>query len=267
MPPPLKTQSGSDYWNDLAATGWRIITMTTIQPLKNEQAVVQMVSKRTTLPQTSLLAPQSQTGVSKSDKSDKPDKSDKSDTATATNRLAALQSGKEASEIQVLAVRTSKAVEEQLESAQQQMNEITNSYPPFLRGSEQRQQYLMSISSIRKQIESMTIPPIRIDNAAASGDAKQMWASLFQNISVPELAANGPNEASDAQIREASSAVGTMLSDLSGRRAALEQQVAPTNPISSQMAQYMSQTAGKGLALAQPGLSLTNNFSGALKGM
>jgi hypothetical protein len=181
----------------------------------------------------------------------------------ATNRLAALQSGKDASEIKVLAVRTSKAVEVQLESAQKQMNEITNSYPPFLRGSEQRQQYLMSISSIRKQIESMTIPPIKVDNQAASGEVKQMWASLFQNIGVPELAVKGPNEARDAQISTASSALGVMRLDLSGRRTSLEQQVSPTNPISSPMAQYMSQAAGQGLA--QAGLSLTTNLIEALK--
>jgi hypothetical protein len=245
--------------------------MSTIQPIKNDQAVAQIVNRQTTQTQTSRLAEQPQKaplGIDKSDKSDKSAENAKSASGAATNRLTALQSGKEASELQVLAVRTSKSVEVQLESAQKQMNEIVNSYPPFLRGSELRQQYLMSISSIRTQIEAMIIPPIQLDNpalldTAASKEAKMMWAELFQGLGIPVLATNGPNEASDAQIRAASSAVGVMQSDLSGRRAALEQQVAPTNPISSPMAQYLSQAAGQGLA--QAGLSLTTNLIGALK--
>jgi len=246
--------------------------MSTIRPYQNDQAVAQIVSRQTTSTQTSRLAEQPQkapSGIDKADNSGKSDESAKSakSGAVATSRLAALQSGKETGELQVLAVRTGKAVEVQLESAQKQMNEIVNSYPPFLRGSEQRQQYLMSISSIRQQIEAMIIPPVKLDNpaldAATSTEGKKMWTELFRNIDIAALAANGPNEASDAQIRAASSAVGAILADLTDRRTALEQQVSQTNPISSPMAQYMSQAAGQGLA--QAGLSLTTNLIGALK--
>ena len=272
------------------------MTMTT-QPIKNDQAVAQMVSNQATLPQNSHLAPQSQQShksppgtdkVVQGNKAADGDNSAKNansfnaaaakdilsgaTTASAkdaTTRLNGLQSGKETGELQVLAVRTSKAVEKQMETVQSTMNEIVNSYPPFLRGSEKRQQYLMSISSIRQQIEAMTIPPTgKLDSpsldATSSKEAKKMWANLFQDVNVPALAANGPGEASDAQIKAASAAVGISKTDLANRRDALEQQAAPVG-ISPIMAQYMSQTAGH--VLAQTGLSLTTNLTGVLKGL
>jgi hypothetical protein len=163
-------------------------------------------------------------------------------------------------------------VEVQLEAAKAKMDEITNSYPPFLRGSEQRQQYLMSISSIRNQIESMIIPPIQrdtaalVDQPAANSEKKLMWASLFQDIGVPVLTANGPDEASDAQIKAASSQLGTMKSELAGRRIELEKRVTPDAYISSPVAQYRSEVAGQ--SLSKTGLPLTNaNQNGILKGL
>jgi len=207
--------------------------------------------------------------LGRTDKSGKSDKPDKSANGVSASRLAALQSGKDATEVQVLAVRTSKAVDELMGAAQQKMNEVTNSYPPFLRGSEQRQQYLMSISSIRQQIEAMTIPPGKLDNpaldTASSDETKLMWAELFKDVGIPALATSGPNEASDAQIRAASSAIGAMRSDLTSRRAALEQLITPANLISSPMAQYLSQTAGQ--ELAKTDISLTYKLTAALKGM
>ena len=249
----------------------------TMQPIKNDQAVAQLqMSNQTTQRQTSHLGTQSPSSISKSDGSGHAaaTKDVFSGAATtpakeATGRLVALQNVKNGNAMQILAVRTSKTVEVQLESAKQKMNEITNSYPPFLRGSEQRQQYLMSISSIRKQIESMIIPPVQLQNptldAASSNVAKGMWTELFQDIAIPALATNGPNEASDAQIRVASSEVGSMLSDLSGRRVALEQQLVPAAQISSPMAQSLSEVAGQ--RLAKTDISLTYNLTGALKGM
>jgi hypothetical protein len=189
-----------------------------------------------------------------------------------SSRLSALQGAKDTSESQVLAVRTSRTVEVQLEAAKAKMDEITNSYPPFLRGSEQRQQYLMSISSIRNQIESMIIPPIQrdtaalVDQPAANSEKKLMWASLFQDIGVPVLTANGPDEASDAQIKAASSQLGTMKSELAGRRIELEKRVTPDAYISSPVAQYRSEVAGQ--SLSKTGLPLTNaNQNGILKGL
>lgn len=257
----------------------------TMQPIKNDQAVAQMV-RQTAQPLNSLLTAhssqvqQSASGIDKGVKGG--DKAANvsaakdifSDAATAptkdaTSRLAALQSGKESSELQVLTVRTSKAVEEQMESAQEKMNEIVNSYPPFLRGSEKRQQYLMSISSIRQQIEAMTIPPGKLDNpaldASSSNGAKKMWANLFQGVNIPALETSGPNEASDAQIKAASTAVGAMRSELSSRRAALEQQLVPPAQISTPMAQYMSQTAAQDLAKTDQ--SLISNLTGALRSL
>jgi hypothetical protein len=257
-----------------------------MQPIKNDQAVAQMVSKQTTPLSNSHLAPQSAQGQqipAGTDKSTANGAKSGNDIASkdilsggattpakeAASRLAALQGGKESSELQVLTVRTSKAVEEQLESAQEKMNEIVDSYPPFLRGSEKRQQYLMSISSIRKQIEDMTFPPGKLDNPAldkaSSNGAKKMWENLFQDVNIPALEASGPNEASDTQIRAASSAIGAMKSDLSGRRVALEQQMLQPSKISSPMAQYMSQAAAQGLTKTD--LSLTANLTGALRSL
>jgi hypothetical protein len=244
-----------------------------MQPIKNDQAVAQMMSRQTPPTQTSRLTPQSSSDTGKSvNNVEAKDVLSGVSTAPAkdtTSRLAALQSRKDTSELQVLTVRTSKAVEEQMESAQDKMNEIVDSYPPFLRGSEKRQQYLMSISSIRQQIESMTIPPGKLDNPAldksSSIGAKNMWANLFLDVNIPVLEASGPNEASDAQIKAASAAVGAMKSELTSRRAALEQQMLQPAQISSPMAQYMSQAAAQGLINTD--LSLTTNLTGALRSL
>jgi hypothetical protein len=251
-----------------------------MQPIKNDQAVTQMAAKQATpSPQAAHSTLNLSSDRSRSEKTvkaaDVATKDILSGSATSTtktkgsstSRLAAIQDGKDIRDLQVLAVRTSKAVEVQMESAQKQMNEIVNSYPPFLRGSEQRQQYLMSISSIRKQIEAMIVPPIKLDNpaldATSSNEAKQMWASLFQGVAIPALATNGSSEASDAQIRAVSSAVGAIRSELSGRRAALELQLVSPTRISSPTAEYMSQVAG--LELTRTSLSITTNLTGALK--
>ena len=248
--------------------------MTTIQPLKNEQAVVTMFSKQTMTPLTAsnpLLQSSSDIGKAGGAYTAGKDVLSGSVTAsvkeTASDRLVAIQSGKDSSKIEVLAARTGKAIEAQMEAAKQQMDEIVNSYPPFLRGSEKRQQYLMSISSIRQQIEAMIIPPIKADqlDPSSGGEAKKMWAILFQKVGIPALEVGGANEASDAQIRVASSMVGTMKSQLSSRRAALERQLAPPTSVSEPAAQHLSQEARQGLA--NTGLSLTSNFTEALKGM
>jgi hypothetical protein len=261
-----------------------------IQPIKNEQAVMQMASNQATQPKASpmnLQSPQIQPTLSGPDnvagdkvstyasRSKAAPTKDVLSGATiapakeAVGRLAALENSKETTALHVQTVRASKVVEEQLETAKEKMNEIVDSYPPFLRGSEKRQQYLMSISSIRQQIEAMTLPPNKLDNpnldVASSKEAKDMWANLFTDIGVPKLEYNGPNEASDAQIREASSAVGKMISGLAGRRSALEQQLAPSAAVAEQFAVPLSQSTGQGLAATK--LPLTNNFSEALKGL
>ncbi|MEI6207394.1 MAG: hypothetical protein WCP20_11460 [Desulfuromonadales bacterium] len=252
--------------------------MTTIQPIKNDQAVTLVVKSHAALNSSTLAAPQSPqvqhspSGVDKNVKADIATGKDvffdtqSAPAKSATGRLTVLQNSSDTRSLQANAVNTSKAVEEQMESMKQKMDEIVNSYPPFLRGSEKRQQYLMSISSIRQQIEAMTIPPDKLINQASGNEVNKMWTSLFRNVDIPALSSNGPNEATDAQIKAASAAVGAMQSDLSGRRAALEQQVTATPPvISSPMAQYISQAAGQ--ELAQTGLSLTTNLTGALKGL
>lgn len=255
---------------------------TTMQPIKNDLAVEQMAIRQTTPARTSHLTPQSPTDISRPDKTARSEKSDKSaatkdflsGAATApaneaTSRLTALQGGKELREIQVLAVRTSKAVEKLMESMKEMMEEIVSSYPPFLRGSEKRQQYLMSISSIRQQIEAMTIPPIKLDtpalDVASSNDAKKMWTNLFHNIGIPALEQNGPNEASDSQIKAVSLTVIAMREELSSRRNALEQQVVQTVSMSSVSAEYRSQLAGQNLAVLD--ISLTINLTGGLKAL
>lgn len=251
----------------------------TVQPLKNEQAVVPLVSNRTTPLANSQSAgqlqwvKQPQSPVAGKLPGNAEDKDVLSGAVTTpasetASRLTAVQNDSAARSIKAQAVRTSKAVEEQMESMREKMNEIVNSYPPFLRGSEKRQQYLMSISSIRQQIEAMTFPPNKfhsIPDVASSNELKKIWTNLFQNVDIPALASSGPNEASDAQIQAVSSAIGAMQSDLSGRRAALERQAVPSTPISPVAAQYISRVTGQGLV--NSGFSLTTNLTGALKGM
>jgi hypothetical protein len=249
---------------------------------------MQMVSNQVTQPQTSQLTfkePQVQQSLSAADKvagdrnakhTGSPKAAAQTDVLSgatiapakeAIGRLVALENSKESKTLHVQVVQTSKAVEEQLESAKEKMNEIVDSYPPFLRGSEKRQQYLMSISSIRQQIEAMTIPPNRLVNpdVSSSTEVKSIWTNLFQNIGIPMLESNGSNEASDAQIKAASAAVANMKADLAGRRSALQLQLAPSGAVTEQLAVPLSQTAGQGLAATQ--LPLTSHFSEVLKAL
>lgn len=245
----------------------------TVQPFKNEQAVAPMVSNQTTPLSISQSAKQAANiRPSQSQLNDFEARDVISGAATApasggVSRLTTVQNDSATRMIKAEAIRTGKAVEEQLESMQEKSNEIVNSYPPFLRGSEKRQEYLMSISSIRHQIEAMTIPPSKFTNSdlIPGSQAKKIWSDLFQGVTIPALPASGPNEASDAEIKAVSSVVSSIQKGLVGRRSTLEQQAASPVTISPNAAQYISRAAGQGLTNSS--LSLTSNLTGALKGL
>jgi hypothetical protein len=185
-------------------------------------------------------------------------------------RVADLQEKAATRALQAEAVKAAGTVEARLQEMKKDMATIVNSYPPFLRGSEKRRQYLMSISSIRQQIEAMTIPPDKAaEGQAAQAKTNALWHDLFKGVSAPELATGGPSEASNETLRNAYTAVEQMRAGLAERRTALERQVMPAAAVSQQIpssaARYLSQTAGQ--VLAQAGFSLTTNLTGGLKGL
>lgn len=243
----------------------------TMQPLKNEQAVALITGNQTsplanthiTLqphPATTRTAVDAKTNDILSGAVIAP-------ASGTTGRLVALQVENSTRAIKVQATRAASFVEARMEAMKAELNGIVKNYPPFLKGSEIRQQYLMSIGGIREQIEAMTIPHNKFVhpalNDASSNQAKQIWGELFQGIGIPALSTSGPNEASDAEVQVTYSVVDAMQAGLAERRAALEQQVASPVPISTPAAQYISKVVSMGLA--QTGQSLTTNLTGALK--
>lgn len=193
----------------------------------------------------------------------------KSPARDVVEQFGALQSEKEAWTVEALAVRTSKAVEQQMQTMQLKMEGIVNSYPPFLRGSEERREYLMSISGIRNQIESMIIPPVNQGdpglNLEATKDLTKIWENMFEDLFLPKLGISGLEEATDEQISEAAVTVEAQITMLAGRRENMQQNAVPGSPLQAQAAQYVSINAGQ--ILAKAGLSLSKDLAGVLKGL
>jgi hypothetical protein len=245
----------------------------TVQPLKNEQAVVQMVSKPTTSDQTSHLAKQSlhtrpvtdrlQNNVAPHETFSGAVVAPAKDAAT---RLVTISNVNAARSVQGVAVQAASAVNVQMDAIKEAMTHIVKDYPPFALGDEKRQQYLMSISGIRRQIEAMMVPPVTSTPATAQIGSKDIWGDLFKGVSIPMLTVSGPNEATDAQVQAALTSVTSMQTTLSERSDSLAQQTATTlTPTASLMAESISQTVSQGLAAS--GMSLTNNLSGVLRSL
>jgi len=79
--------------------------------------------------------------------------------------FAALASVKDDAAHVALSVRHAGQALERAEATVQSMREkvqqfLVKNFPPFPPGSEQRQDYLNSISALRRQLESMSIPPL-----------------------------------------------------------------------------------------------------------
>jgi hypothetical protein len=240
--------------------------MTTMQPLKNEQAVVPMVSDRTSPHANSQLVQQlqqaQQTKPSTATVSNsKPAGDTVMVAADAAIRQVALHGDSSTQAVKAQAVRTASVVEAHMAAAKEAITGIVKNYPPFLMGDEKRVQYLMSISSFRAQIEAMTVPP---KNSAHPMEARKIWTNLFQDVNIPVLTPSGPNEASDAQLQQALTQVDAMQSQLADRSAALQQSLTPVS-MAPQVAEYISQSVGQGLSGSAT--SLTTTLTGALKSL
>lgn len=167
-----------------------------------------------------------------------------------------------------LAVRTEKAVashaalkvEAQFADIQLTMYQILKSHPPLSPDDVKRQQYLMSISSIREQFLKMTTPAPQ-SAIPASG----MWKDLFKGIDIPQLAPTGPDTASDAQVQSAFAEVTDTRTTLAQRRVALVQQTIPASTLDPEAAVLLSAQVGQ--QLAATGGTMSAKFVGELQKM
>lgn len=237
-----------------------------VQPLKNEQ-VVPMANNPPVAQPTAHLAAQAPK-VKAGQPTPHQEVLSGAVTAPAkevATRLAAIHDDKSVRVVQAVALRTASTVNIQMEAIKEALTHIVKDYPPFAMGDEKRQQYLMSISGIRSQIEALMIPPNGFNHQALpnSLQTKETWNNLFQGVNLPELSASGPNEATNAQVFSALDSVGSLQAGLAVQRSALEQQTATNFSISPLLAQNISLTTG--LGLSQTGLSMSTNLSGALK--
>jgi hypothetical protein len=239
----------------------------TIQPLKNDQAVTNMANtaaQAAAPTKTSQTVDQQQSAQSSSPKAlapgQKTDVTEKSSDAASALRLNSIQEDNVTRSAQARTVHASASVDKKLEEMKEALSSIVKSYPPFPYGSEKRVQYLMSISSIRDQIEAMTIPP-----DPSKGEATKIWADMFKGVIIAPLVASGPAEATDTEVGAALSAVSTMQAGLADRRSALEKQLGLSAQVSEQLAVQLSQSAAQQLAAKQ--LPIATHFSEVLKGL
>jgi len=105
-------------------------------------------------------------------------------------------------------------------------------FPPFPRGSEERERLLKSFQGIRKQIERLTFPPKKVADPTVQGHAATQAGSeialvegfetLLQNIAayLPHI----PESASDVALQELEEKLDTLLDFISRERSRLVEQ-------------------------------------------
>lgn len=249
----------------------------TVQPLKNEMAVVPMVSNQATPSKTSHLTSHTHQARPVPDGSSRnvaPQERLSGATIApakyAAMRFAAIHEDSIARSVKAVAQQTFTAVSVQMDAMKEALTHIVKNYPPFAMGDEKRVAYLMSITSIREQIQAMMLPHDRFSQPmvpeASQVRANKIWSDMFQGISLPTLTAAGPDEATDVQVQAALTSVTSMQTGLFERSAIVSQRTLPPLPaVSSPMAEFISNVTGQGLAITD--FPLTTNLSGVLKSL
>ncbi len=122
-------------------------------------------------------------------------------------------------------VRALEEVQATVRAMQAAVQAVVKQYPPFPPGSEQRLQYLNSISALRQQLEAMTIPP----------PANRIEPVFYPRAS--DLPALDPNTAADADVGALGAAligfeadIGAGLSGLRQQTGALANRLDPALP-------------------------------------
>ncbi len=247
----------------------------TVQPIKNDQGVATLTNPQSgnsanlTTP-TSQLPTKNKLPLA----SDSLSISSTADSLTIGLASAGVQDGSAASRLasfkddavdrltRAKAVSVASAVDGQMENMKQEISQIIKSYPPFLMGSEKRVEYLMSIASIRHQIEAMTIPAVSA-KTEKQGEIGKIWGDLFSGINIPTLTPSGPDEATDAQLQAAALTITTMQSTLVARSSGLQAEALLPTFASAPDALKASKTAGEGIAAT--GLPLSTQLGEILK--
>jgi hypothetical protein len=240
----------------------------TIQPFKNDQGVMPMVSDTKTFTpvneavhpteptQNSVLArantfEQGQGSVILSGATTSPGKE-------AASQLAGIRGDVAERTQKTTLIQAALKVESQLADMQQVMQYITKNFPPFSPDDAKRQQYLMSITSIREQIQAMTLPP-----PPPAIPASGMWKDFFKGTTIPSLPATGPGTASDAQVHSAYEDVVAARAILAQRRETLVRQTIPAVSLAPAVASQTSMQMGQ--QLSATGATLSVNLVGELQ--
>jgi hypothetical protein len=246
----------------------------TIQPIKNDMVLetqgnpqLNNAANPNTLiakpsAQNKPHAPDSVPGKSTADSTAIASSSADAPDGIAASRLTTLQDDAANRTTLAKAVRVATEVDGQMEKMKRNISQIVNSYPPFLRGDEKRVEYLMSIASIREQIEAMTIPP-DIATAESQGAAGRIWGDLFSGIKIPELITSGPQEATDEQLNAAAATITGMQAALFARRSGLQAEALPSANISAQEAGKTAISVRD--AIAANGLPISTKLGEVLK--
>jgi len=127
---------------------------------------------------------------------------------------------------QIKAVRqTNEAINQQADNIEKMtttLNSIIKNFPPFPLDSKERQEILMSYTSIRKEILKMTVPPPPLP---VYEQVKEVWKSVLgengqlQSGAVPALQTDSP----DSAVRDAIGGLGRSAQSLATLSSAVTQ--------------------------------------------
>lgn len=103
---------------------------------------------------------------------------------------------------------------DQVSQMQGNLMSIVKNYPPYPIESSQRKELLMSYMSLRKEIESLMVPP---PPAPVYEKVKSMWSAMFAQNGQMQASAVPPleNGSSDKQVQATSDVLGRTIQQLS----------------------------------------------------
>ncbi|MBF0225730.1 MAG: hypothetical protein HQK76_09775 [Desulfobacterales bacterium] len=110
-------------------------------------------------------------------------------------------------------------VEKNLNLMKDELNKSVKSFPPFPEGSEERAQQLRGLISIKKQIDSLTIPPPKVDDVYA-----ELQKNLGLKTEIPDLKEDSPDE----DIYKAIVAVDSVYEELQNKKLSLYEDIIKT---------------------------------------
>ena len=233
----------------------------TIQPLKNDQDVAQGLT--TAMPLSGKFGnvqgalPAERQPMETQFVSDVVSGAVKAPVSISAKRLDTTRNITESRMEQIKVIQSAAIVSKQMGEIKHISAKILHSFPPFFTGDEERQRYLMSISSIRDMIAKLTIP-----SKDTSSQVKIMTSELFKGIQIPYLQPSGQNEATDGEIAATYNSVDSMQAVLNWRSSLMAQQIMPVSS-SSSFAEQVSISVKN--ALSASSSTISSNLRGVIR--